>query len=77
MTGGEGVMRSDKDKAGIRLASIVIVVAMLAWMGLSLAGGALGLPVRYAFLIDMLCLAALCWALGTLFVIWRRGAGKE
>ena len=70
-------VRSDKDKASIRLASIVIVVAMLLWMGLSFLGGELGIPVRYAFLIDMLCLAALGWALVTLFLVWRKGAGKE
>jgi hypothetical protein len=61
----------------MRLASIVIIAAMLLWFGLSALGGELGLPVRYAFLIDMLCLAALGWALTTLFIVWRRGAGKE
>ncbi|MEC9433131.1 MAG: DUF5337 family protein [Pseudomonadota bacterium] len=70
-------MRSDRDRAQARLASIVILVAFVGWMALSAAGGALGLPVRYAFLIDMACLAALGWAVVTLFNIWRRGAGKE
>lgn len=70
-------VRSDKDRKDTRLASIVIVVSMLLWMGLSFLGGELGIPVRYAFLIDMLCLAALGWALVTLFLVWRRGAGKE
>ncbi len=72
-----GAMRSDKDRATTKLASIVILVAMALWLGLSAAGGALGLPVRFAFLIDMLCLAALGWALINLFLVWRKGAGKE
>ncbi|SES94159.1 DUF5337 family protein [Oceanicella actignis] len=58
-------------KAKVRLASVVIVAAFLSWMGVSLAGGALGLPARYAFLADMLCLAALGWALWTLLRVWR------
>ena len=73
--------RSDRDKAQdkaqTRLASIVIAVAMILWLGLSWLGGELGLPVRYAFLLDMACLAALGWALVNLFLVWRRGAGKE
>jgi len=68
--------RSESDKAQIRLASLVIIFAMIAWMGLSLLGGSLGLPVRFAFLIDMLCLVAFAWALFVLFNVWRRGAGK-
>jgi hypothetical protein len=70
-------VRSEKDRKSARLASIVIAVAMLLWMGLSFLGGALGIPTRYAFLIDMLCLAALGWAATTLFLVWRKGAGKE
>lgn len=70
-------MRSDKDRATTRMASLVILVSMVLWLGLSAAGGALGIPVRYAFLLDMLCLAALGWALVNLFLVWRKGAGKE
>ena len=70
-------VRSDRDRATVRLASIVIVVAMLLWFGLSLLGGALGLAPRFAFLLDMLCLAALGWALVNLFLVWRKGAGEE
>ena len=55
---------------------IVIVVAMVTWFGVTALGGQLDLPVRYAFLADMLCLAALGWALWVLFNVWRRGAGK-
>ena len=69
--------RSDSDKAKIRFASILIVVSMLAWVAISLLGGKFGWPERYAFLLDMLCLAALGWALVTLILVWRKGAGKE
>lgn len=69
--------RDPRDRAQIRLAAGVIVVAMLLWMGASFLGGELGLPVRFAFLVDMLCLAALAWALWVLFNVWRKGAGRE
>ncbi|MEM6743457.1 MAG: DUF5337 family protein [Pseudomonadota bacterium] len=49
---------------------------MLAWMGLSVLGGRLGLPVRFAFLVDFACLAAFAWALFVLIDVWRRGDGK-
>ena len=73
---------NDANRAQTRLASIVIVVSFLLWMALSFLGGELGLPVRFALLLDMLCLAALGWALVTLFLVWRRretdrGADKE
>ncbi|MEM6438887.1 MAG: DUF5337 domain-containing protein [Pseudomonadota bacterium] len=68
--------RSEGETARIRLASIVIIVAMLAWMGLSVLGGRLGLPVRFAFLVDFACLAAFAWALFVLIDVWRRGDGK-
>ena len=63
----------DADSAArqVRLATIVIVVSFLAWMGGSALGGALGLPVRFAFLIDLACMAALIWALVVLFRVWR------
>ncbi len=79
---GEGAARdmsrrTEGDRRQIRQASVVIVVAMVLWMGTSFLGGELGLPVRYAFLVDMLCLAALAWALWVLFMVWRKGAGRE
>ncbi|MEM8657077.1 MAG: DUF5337 domain-containing protein [Pseudomonadota bacterium] len=56
----------------VRLATIVIIVAFLAWMAASVVGGRVGLPVRYAFLIDMVCMAALIWALVVLFRVWQK-----
>lgn len=55
-----------------RIASIVILVAMVAWMGASYIGGQIGLPVRYAFLFDFAALAALFWALYVLYQVWRK-----
>ena len=58
-------------KAQTRLASIVILCAMVAWMAGSWIGGRLGLPVRFAFLLDLACLAALAWSLVVLLRVWR------
>jgi hypothetical protein len=54
----------------------VIVIAMLVWAGLQVVGGALNWQVRFAFLIDMLCMVALGWAGLTIFRVWRAGARK-
>ena len=68
--------RSEAEKRQIRLAAGTIIVAFVTWVGANLLGREMDLPVRYAFLVDMLCLAALAWALWVLFGVWRRGAGK-
>lgn len=54
-----------------KIASIVILVAMLGWMMISFLGGQLGLPVRFAFLADFAAIAAFIWALYVLFNVWR------
>ena len=58
-------------KGQARIASIVILVAMVGWMGVSFVGGQLGLPVRFAFLADLAALAAFAWAGIVLFRVWR------
>jgi hypothetical protein len=68
--------RTDAEKAEIRQASGMIVIAMLAWAGLQAIGGLLEWPIRFAFLIDMLCLAALGWSGWTILKVWRAGARK-
>ncbi len=45
---------------------------MVAWMGASFIGGAVGLPTRYAFLFDLAALAAFIWALVNLYQAWRK-----
>ena len=42
----------DPQAKQMRIASIVIVVAFTGWMGMSWIGGMIGLPTRFAFLID-------------------------
>jgi hypothetical protein len=54
----------------------MIVIAMLAWAGFQALGGWFGWPIRFAFLIDMLCLAALGWSGWTILRVWRAGARK-
>lgn len=68
--------RSEAEKAKIRVACLVIVVAMVGWMGATALGGALGLPGRFAILLDLAALAAFAWALFVLFQVWRNGAGE-
>ncbi|KAB7616288.1 hypothetical protein F9L33_05930 [Amylibacter sp. SFDW26] len=65
----------DPKRQKARVASIVILVAIVAWMGASWIGGMIGLPVRYAFLFDFAALAALFWALVVLFQVWKSGRG--
>jgi len=60
-------------KRKARVASIVIFVAMVGWMGASWIGGKIGLPIRFAFLFDFAALAALFWAMVVLFQVWKSG----
>jgi uncharacterized membrane protein len=79
-TGGQrpvAAARTESQAAQMRVATIVIVVAMLAWMGASWLGSVLNLPVRYAFLIDLACMAAMVWALIVLARVWRTGRQGE
>ena len=55
-----------------RIASIVILVTFVVWMGASWIGGKIGLPVRFAFLFDFAALAAFLWALVVLVGVWRK-----
>lgn len=58
-------------KAQTRMAAIVILVAIVAWMLASWMGGQMGLPVRFAFLFDLACLAAMAWSATVLVKVWR------
>lgn len=55
-----------------RLIAIVLVCAMLLWMGAQFIGSSLGLPTRYVFLFDLAALAAFFWALVVTFQLWRK-----
>jgi hypothetical protein len=68
-------MRPDRDRqlaVQARLAALVIAATMSLWMGAQWLGGELGLPARYVFLFDLMALAALLWALGVTWTIWRK-----
>ena len=61
-----------------QLVGIVIAVTMLAWIGLQWLGPALGMPGRFAFLIDLAALAALFWAMVLTYQMWRaRAVGRD
>ncbi|MEQ9041217.1 MAG: DUF5337 domain-containing protein [Silicimonas sp.] len=55
-----------------RVVSIVIAATMVGWMIAQWAGGRLGLPDRYVFLVDLFALAGFLWALIVTWQIWRK-----
>jgi hypothetical protein len=64
----------DRDRLAARKArtvAIVIAVTMCLWMAAQFLGGRLGLPARYAFLIDFAALAGFFWSLVVTYQIWR------
>lgn len=61
----------------VRIAAVVIVATMVLWMLGSWLGGRLGLPSRYAFLVDFSALAAFFWALVVLVRAGRRIREQE
>ena len=64
---------SDKkaEQKQTKLASYVMLGAVVVLMGGSWLGGQLGLPVRYAFLFDLIAMAGFAFAMITLFRVWR------
>ena len=54
-----------------RTVSLVIAGAMVIWLLAQVLGPQLGLPGRYALLVDFAALAALIWALVVTLQIWR------
>ncbi len=63
--------REENQRKQAKLASIVMLVSVVLLMGGSWLGGVLGLPVRYAFLLDFIALAGFAFAIITLFRVWR------
>ena len=75
-------MSEHSDKALSRkgqTVALVIAGTMLIWLAANWVGPALGLPGRYALLIDFAALAALFWALVVTYQIWqaRRSADDK
>ena len=65
-------MRNRKaEQKQTKLASYVMLASVLVLMGGSWLGGQLGLPVRYAFLFDLIAMAGFAFAMITLFRVWR------
>jgi hypothetical protein len=60
-----------------RTAGLVIAITVTIWVAAQWVGPQLGLPLRFAFLVDFAALAALFWALVVTYQIWRaRQNGK-
>ena len=54
-----------------RVAGLVIAGTVTLWLAAQWLGPALGLPLRWAFLVDFAALAALFWALVVTYQMWR------
>ena len=54
-----------------RAVGLVIAVTMLIWILSQSLGSYLGLPGRYALLIDFLAMVAFLWAIISGILMWR------
>ena len=54
-----------------QVTSLVIVISMLLWIAAQWVGPAVGLPGRFALLIDFAAIGALIWALVVTLQEWR------
>ena len=54
-----------------RVVGLVIAVTMLIWILAQSLGSYLGLPGRYALLIDFLAMVAFIWAIFSGILMWR------
>ena len=55
-----------------RIVALVIALTMILWLVAQSAGDWLGLPGRYAFVVDRFALAGFLWALIVTWRIWRK-----
>ncbi len=65
-----GDSNSQHERKG-RVASLVIAASILVWIAAQWIGPAVGLPGRFALLIDFAAIGALLWALVVTLQIWR------
>ncbi len=63
--------QSDASQKQGRVVALVIAGAMLFWLAAQVVGPLLGLPGRFALLIDLAVLAAFIWSLVVIYQIWR------
>ena len=54
-----------------RLVGLVIAITMLIWILVQSLGSYLGLPGRYALLIDFIAMVAFLWAIISGILMWR------
>ncbi len=54
-----------------RVVGLVIAISMVIWIVAQSLGPYLGLPGRYAILIDFLALVAFLWAIISGMLMWR------
>lgn len=59
-----------------RMTALVIAGTMLVWLAAQFIGPRIGLPGRYALLVDLLALAAFVWAFVNIYQIWRKRQDK-
>ena len=59
-----------KSKSQMRIASIVIITTMVAWMLINFLGSQFNWEAKYAFLFDFVAIAAFIWALLVVFRVW-------
>jgi len=62
----------DQDAGQMRLAAVVIAVAMVAWIAVQWLGGHYGWAAKWAFLADLAAIGAFVWSLIVTWRIWRR-----
>ena len=60
-----------------RLVAIVMIATFALWIGAIWLGPRLGLPGRYAFLVDLAAMAAFLWAFIVTYQIWRKRRDNE
>ena len=60
-----------------RVVGLVIAISMVIWILAQSLGPYLGLPGRYAILIDFLALVAFLWALISGMLMWRSRRPKR
>ena len=70
---------SRRDAKQGRVVGLVIAISMVIWIVAQSLGPYLGLPGRYAILIDFLALVAFLWAIISGMLMWRsrRTKGNE
>lgn len=67
--------QGDRDGGQMRLAAVVIAVAMVVWLGVQWLGGQYGWAAKWAYLADLAAIGAFVWSLLVTWRIWRRRNG--